>query len=54
MVYVGHEILEDYFPFRWPNQEDNHLIFLSANLVGAGLWMLIAYYCFYIEFFVKI
>ncbi|XP_064387254.1 heparan-alpha-glucosaminide N-acetyltransferase-like isoform X2 [Halichondria panicea] len=54
LVYVSHEVFQDYFPFSWPHQTDTHLIFLSANLVGTGLWMLIAYYCYYIEFFVKI
>ncbi|XP_064388677.1 uncharacterized protein LOC135336731 isoform X2 [Halichondria panicea] len=54
LVYVSHEVFQDYFPFSWPHQTDTHLIFLSANLVGTGLWMLIVYYCYYIEFFVKI
>ncbi len=54
LVYVSHEVFQDYFPFRWPHQEDTHLLFLSANLMGTALWMLIAYYCYYIQFFVKI
>lgn len=54
LIYVGHEVLGGYFPFQWPHQEDNHLIFLSANLVAIGLWMLIAFYCYLIGFYVKI
>jgi heparan-alpha-glucosaminide N-acetyltransferase len=54
IVYVGHEMFEDYFPFSWVGHRDTCLSFLSSNLVGTCMWMLIAYYWYLIGFFVKI
>ena len=54
IVYVGHELFGEYFPFGVYNQEQSHLTFLAANLVAVSIWMLISYYWFSIGFFVKI
>lgn len=54
IVYVGHELLGDFFPFAVYNQENSHLTYLTANLVAVALWGLISYYWFCIKFFVKI
>jgi heparan-alpha-glucosaminide N-acetyltransferase len=54
LVYVGSEILQGYFPFSWQQQSNSHLDLLFANLIAVGLWILIAYYWFRIDFFVKI
>ena len=54
IVYVGHEVFEDYFPFSWVGHRDSHLSFLSSNLIGTCMWMIIAYYWYLIGFFVKI
>lgn len=54
IVYVGHSLLEGYFPFSVYNQEKTHLTFLASNLVAVSLWILISYYWHCIEFFVKI
>jgi len=53
MVYLGHEILHSYFPFSFHQQKHSHLTFLSSNLLAVGIWVLISYYWFAINFFVK-
>jgi heparan-alpha-glucosaminide N-acetyltransferase len=54
LVYVGSEVLQNYFPFSWRQQSNSHLNLLFANLVAVSLWMAIAYYWFRTGFFVKI
>ena len=54
IIYVGHEVFEDFIPFSWIGHRVSHLSFLSSNLVGACMWMLIAYYWYFVGFFVKI
>ena len=54
MVYVGSEIVNNFFPFSWEHQNDSHLNLLFANLIGVSIWIAIAYYWYWIGFFVKI
>ena len=54
IVYVGHKLVEEHFPFAVYNQENSHLTYLTANLVAVSLWMLIAFYWYSLRFFVKI
>eukprot|EP00118_Oscarella_pearsei_P026707 m.310317 g.310317 ORF g.310317 m.310317 type:complete len:615 (+) comp50868_c0_seq1:21-1865(+) len=54
-VYCGHELVDGHFPFAysWPG-EMNHANELASSLIGTTLWVLIAYYMYIIDFFVKI
>ena len=54
IVYVGSELLQNYFPFSWKEQNDSHLNLLAANLVAVSIWLIISYYWYWIGFFVKI
>ncbi len=55
LLYVGHEVFADYVPFSWGlTQHDGHDKWLAMNLLGVTYWVLIAYYCFRIKFFLKI
>ena len=55
LVYVGSEILEQYFPFSWEVSGDRqHADLLAMNLVGTSVWLIISYYLYCIKFFVKI
>ena len=54
IVYVGSELLQNYFPFSWKGQSDSHLNLLAANLVAVSIWLIISYYWYWIGFFVKI
>jgi len=56
-IYVGHETLDGYFPFHYhlgPDKMKDHWNVLTENLIGTGAWLLIAYYMFTIDFFIKI
>lgn len=54
LVYVGSELLYGYFPFGWKGMRDSHLEYLASNLISVSLWLLIAFYWYSIDFFVKI
>nr|XP_002120178.1 heparan-alpha-glucosaminide N-acetyltransferase-like [Ciona intestinalis] len=55
LVYVGHEVFSDYLPFTWgPGSYNSHAEVLAQNIIGVSIWVLIAYYCYRIKFFVKI
>ncbi|XP_065842224.1 heparan-alpha-glucosaminide N-acetyltransferase-like [Oscarella lobularis] len=55
LVYVGHELADGRFPFAysWPG-EANHANQLASSLIGMTLWVIIAYYLYVIDFFVKV
>ncbi|XP_073493089.1 heparan-alpha-glucosaminide N-acetyltransferase [Phyllobates terribilis] len=55
LVYVGHEVFENYFPFRW-KMEDNqsHAQHLTQNLVATSIWVLISYILYKKRIFWKI
>uniref|UniRef100_A0A8C9DV99 Heparan-alpha-glucosaminide N-acetyltransferase n=1 Tax=Prolemur simus TaxID=1328070 RepID=A0A8C9DV99_PROSS len=55
LVYVGHEVFENYFPFQW-KLEDNqsHKEHLTQNIVATAVWVLIAYVLYRKKIFWKI
>ncbi|KAM9621804.1 heparan-alpha-glucosaminide N-acetyltransferase isoform 1-T1 [Trichechus inunguis] len=55
LVYVGHEVFKNYFPFQW-KLEDNqsHKEHLTQNIVATALWVLIAYILYKKKVFLKI
>uniref|UniRef100_A0A2K6GMS5 Heparan-alpha-glucosaminide N-acetyltransferase n=1 Tax=Propithecus coquereli TaxID=379532 RepID=A0A2K6GMS5_PROCO len=55
LVYVGHEVFENYFPFQW-KLEDNqsHKEHLTQNIVATAVWVLIAYILYRKKIFWKI
>ncbi|XP_066091332.1 heparan-alpha-glucosaminide N-acetyltransferase [Saccopteryx bilineata] len=55
LVYVGHEVFENYFPFQWRLQDtQSHKEHLIQNIVGTSLWVLIAYILYKKKVFWKI
>ncbi|XP_066236543.1 heparan-alpha-glucosaminide N-acetyltransferase [Saccopteryx leptura] len=55
LVYVGHEVFENYFPFQWRLQDaQSHKEHLIQNIVGTALWVLIAYVLYRKKVFWKI
>lgn len=45
LIYVGHEILSQMFPFRWRIGEMNtHFVLLLENSWNAAMWMVVAWY----------
>ncbi|CAI9553891.1 unnamed protein product [Staurois parvus] len=55
LVYVGHEVFENYFPFKWKMQDSqSHAQHLTQNLVATSIWVLIAYILYKKKIFWKI
>ncbi|XP_030044597.1 heparan-alpha-glucosaminide N-acetyltransferase-like isoform X1 [Microcaecilia unicolor] len=54
LVYVGHEVFENYFPFKWKIDNRSHGQHLAQNLVATSLWVLISYVLYKRRIFWKI
>ncbi|KAB5518643.1 hypothetical protein PHYPO_G00168320 [Pangasianodon hypophthalmus] len=55
LVYVGHEVFQDYFPFRWKmRNSQSHAEHLTQNLLATCVWMLISYILYRKKIFWKI
>ncbi|XP_047277344.1 heparan-alpha-glucosaminide N-acetyltransferase isoform X4 [Homo sapiens] len=55
LVYVGHEVFENYFPFQWKLKDNqSHKEHLTQNIVATALWVLIAYILYRKKIFWKI
>uniref|UniRef100_A0A3Q1FVL1 Heparan-alpha-glucosaminide N-acetyltransferase n=1 Tax=Acanthochromis polyacanthus TaxID=80966 RepID=A0A3Q1FVL1_9TELE len=55
LVYVGHEVFADYFPFRWRMaNSQSHTEHLIQNLVATSCWVLISYVLYRKKIFWKI
>ncbi|XP_069341133.1 heparan-alpha-glucosaminide N-acetyltransferase isoform X1 [Eulemur rufifrons] len=55
LVYVGHEVFENYFPFQWKLQDgQSHKEHLTQNIVATAVWVLIAYVLYRKKIFWKI
>ncbi|XP_019389715.1 PREDICTED: heparan-alpha-glucosaminide N-acetyltransferase isoform X2 [Crocodylus porosus] len=55
LVYVGHEVFEDYFPFKWKMQDNqSHAEHLAQNLIATSIWVIISYVLYRKRIFWKI
>lgn len=55
LVYVGHEVFANYFPFQWKlGDQQLHKEHLVQNVVATTLWVLIAYVLYRKKVFWKI
>ncbi|XP_070840722.1 heparan-alpha-glucosaminide N-acetyltransferase isoform X3 [Chaetodon trifascialis] len=55
LVYVGHEVFEEYFPFRWRMaNSQSHAEHLTQNLVATSWWVFISYVLYRKKIFWKI
>ncbi|XP_045074777.1 heparan-alpha-glucosaminide N-acetyltransferase isoform X2 [Coregonus clupeaformis] len=55
LVYVGHEVLEEYFPFRWRMaNSQSHAEHLTQNLLATSCWVLISFLLYRKKIFWKI
>ncbi|KAM4837011.1 heparan-alpha-glucosaminide N-acetyltransferase isoform 1-T1 [Thomomys bottae] len=55
LVYVGHEVFANYFPFQWKLEDkESHKEHLTQNIVATALWVLIAYILYKKRIFWKI
>jgi len=46
LLYMGHEICHDYFPFSWKLFTQTHAELLAMNIWGTALWVIAAYILF--------
>uniref|UniRef100_A0AAY4AQ59 Heparan-alpha-glucosaminide N-acetyltransferase catalytic domain-containing protein n=1 Tax=Denticeps clupeoides TaxID=299321 RepID=A0AAY4AQ59_9TELE len=55
LVYVGHEVFEEYFPFRWRmSNSQSHAEHLTQNLVATCVWVFISFVLYKNKIFWKI
>ncbi|XP_054999712.1 heparan-alpha-glucosaminide N-acetyltransferase [Sorex araneus] len=55
LVYVGHEVFANYFPFQWKLEDSqSHREHLTQNIVATAVWVLIAYALYKKKIFLKI
>ena len=55
LVYCCHGILNGYFPFSYEiSSNPSHAALLLNNFIGASSWLVVAYYCHEIDFFLKV
>ncbi|KAM8842934.1 heparan-alpha-glucosaminide N-acetyltransferase [Synchiropus picturatus] len=55
LVYVGHEVFEDYFPFRWRMvNTQSHAEHLAQNLIATSVWVFVSYVLYKKKIFWKI
>ncbi|XP_031415518.1 heparan-alpha-glucosaminide N-acetyltransferase isoform X2 [Clupea harengus] len=55
LVYVGHEVFEEYFPFRWRMANSQlHAEHLAQNLVATSIWVFISFVLYRKKIFWKI
>uniref|UniRef100_A0A8C6UB91 Heparan-alpha-glucosaminide N-acetyltransferase n=1 Tax=Neogobius melanostomus TaxID=47308 RepID=A0A8C6UB91_9GOBI len=55
LVYVGHEVFEEYFPFRWRMlNSQSHAEHLTQNLVATSCWLFISYVLYKKKIFWKL
>lgn len=54
LLYVGHEICEEFFPFSWQPYTQTHAELLIMNVWGMSLWIFISYFLFRRQVFLSI
>lgn len=62
VVYMGHEILQEFFPFSWSwrqpgtcaGEYTDHWTKMTSDLAGAAIWLLIAYVLFRKKIFIRV
>ncbi|NXD77404.1 HGNAT acetyltransferase, partial [Halcyon senegalensis] len=55
LVYIGHEVFENYFPFKWKMEDgQSHAEHLTQNLTATTLWVIISYLLYRRRIFWKI
>ncbi|NXY85771.1 HGNAT acetyltransferase, partial [Alcedo cyanopectus] len=55
LVYIGHEVFENYFPFKWKMEDSqSHAEHLTQNLTATTLWVITSYFLYRRRIFWKI
>ena len=43
LLYIGHEVCEDFFPISWVPYTRGHGELLAMNLWGMSIWIFVSY-----------
>ncbi|KAK1176006.1 heparan-alpha-glucosaminide N-acetyltransferase isoform X1 [Acipenser oxyrinchus oxyrinchus] len=55
LVYIGHEVFQNYFPFKWKMlNSQSHAEHLAQNLLATSIWVFISYLLYSKKIFWKI
>lgn len=54
VLYAGHELFKNTFPFAWTPVNKTHAAYLSMNLWGTFLWVAIAIFMYKRNIFISI
>lgn len=54
VLYIGHEVTKNLFPWSWQPYYRSHEEYLAMNLWGTTLWMLIAFVLYKKNVFVTV
>lgn len=54
LIYIGHDILANFFPFSYQTDSTSHARQLQTDLIGVCCWAVLGYYFFRIKFFLKV
>jgi predicted acyltransferase len=54
LLFCAHECFQEYFPFSWYVSNPTHGDMMAMNIIGTGLWTILARYWYQKKFFVKI
>ena len=54
LLYMGHEIMGDLFPWSWNPVGHFHYQYLFMNMWGTGIWVIIAHYLYRKKIFITV
>jgi hypothetical protein len=55
IMYVGHSVAEQMFPWHWHvGTMNTHFILLIENIWGTLLWILVAFWLYRVKFFLSL
>lgn len=54
LLYIGHELLKKYFPFRWVPFTNTHAEILAMNLSATTIWLIVAYFLYRHNIFISL
>ena len=54
LIYCSHGILHRYFPFSYATDSTSHARLLERDVIGASMWLFVAYFFYSVKFFVSV
>lgn len=54
ILYIGHELFRNTFPFCWKLDNETHAAYLGMNLWGTAVWVAISIFLYKRNIFINI